>query len=102
MFDFFSLEFLHSLNPYLATFVISMLPIGELRASIPIGIGFYNLSAAEAVFISLMGDIIVASFLLFFLSYITKTLAGKSKKIDKMFSWIFERTRNNFFEIIIV
>lgn len=73
------------------------MPVGELRAAIPIGIGFYNLSISEVAIISIIADMLVVVFLLYSLSPITKFLAGRSKKIDKAFNWLFEHTRRNFF-----
>ena len=42
--------------PELATFLISMLPIGELRFSIPIGVAAYHLPVWEVFLISIFGN----------------------------------------------
>ena len=47
--------------PELATFIISMLPISELRGAIPVAIGVYHLNPIETYFIAIIGNIIPAS-----------------------------------------
>jgi len=51
----------------MATLLISMFPITELRASIPIGIGVFGLPVWKVWVLAVVGDFIPAVFLLFFL-----------------------------------
>lgn len=48
---------------YIATFIISMLPIIELRGAIPIAVFTFHLSYMEAFIISLIGNIIPIFFI---------------------------------------
>ncbi len=79
--------------PELATFIISMLPISELRGAIPVAIGVYNLNPAEAYFIAVIGNMIPVIFILKYINPISKYLMSKSKFFDKFFTFLFERTR---------
>ncbi len=53
-----------SVSPEVATFFISMIPVTELRASIPIGIEVYGLAVWKVWIISVIGDLIPAIVLL--------------------------------------
>ena len=48
---------------YLVTFIVSMIPIIELRGAIPIGVLSFHLSYVEAFLISFVGNIIPAFFI---------------------------------------
>ena len=51
------------------TFLISMLPIFELRGAIPIGINFYGLNPILVFFISVFGNMVPIAFILLFFIY---------------------------------
>lgn len=82
--------------PSLASFFIAMLPISEVRGAIPLAMGFYKMSAAAAFFWSVLGNIFIAAILVYFLDPLHKFLAGKFNSVDKIFNWLFKRTRKNF------
>ena len=46
-------------NESLKIFILSMLPITELRFSIPYGILFYKLPMQSVIFLSIIGNIII-------------------------------------------
>jgi len=79
--------------PELATFIISMLPVSELRGAIPVAIGVYNLNPVEAYFIAIIGNIIPVIFILKYIDPISKCLMSKSKFFHKFFTRLFEHTR---------
>ena len=85
-----------NLPPELATMLLAMLPITELRASIPIGILYYHLSPWSALIWSFIGDVIPMILLVNLLGPVSKWLSGKSKTMHKFFDWLFSRTRNRF------
>ena len=85
LFDYFS--------PEMATFILSMLPISELRGSIPLAIGFYNMDPLKAYLISVIGNIIPVVFILKYIDTISEYLMSKSKFFNKFFTHLFERTR---------
>lgn len=87
----FDINFLYSVPGGLATFLLAMSPIFELRGSIPVGIGVYDLSPMNAYLISVVGNIIPVIFLLLFLqpvaNYLMRFRYGKI-----FFDWLFSRT----------
>jgi uncharacterized membrane protein len=79
--------------PELATFLIAMVPIGELRAAIPIGIKAYHLSAASAWFWSVLGNLVPMILIVLVLAPIADFLSRHFKLFHKFFKWLFEHTR---------
>lgn len=79
--------------PELATFIISMLPISELRGAIPVAIGVYDLNPLQAYFIAVVGNIIPVIFILKYIDPISKYLMSRSKFFNRFFTYLFERTR---------
>jgi len=91
-----SLEIFSNLPPQLATFVIAMLPVTELRASIPFALGHFQMSALESFTYSVIGALVPSFFILNFIGPVSKWLIKNSKLADRFFKWLFERTRNKF------
>ena len=79
--------------PELATFIISMLPVSELRGAIPVAIGVYNLDPIKAYLISVIGNIIPVIFILKYIEPVSKYLMSKCEFFNKFFTYLFERTR---------
>ncbi|MCK5084654.1 MAG: small multi-drug export protein [Candidatus Pacebacteria bacterium] len=79
--------------PELATFIVSMLPISELRGAIPLAIGVYHLNPVEAYFLAVIGNMIPVIFILKYIDPISKYLMFKSKSFNKFFTLLFEHTR---------
>ena len=82
--------------PELATFIISMLPISELRGAIPVAIGIYHLNPVEVYFLAVIGNIVPVIFILATINPISKYLIKRSKLFDKFFSWLFARTQRKY------
>lgn len=92
----FLATFFSVLPPQLATFILAMVPVVELQASIPIAIGVYKLPTIQAYLFSVTGNLVPAVFLLLFLDPVSKYLMEKSKFFHKFFSWLFQYTRGKF------
>ncbi len=86
-----------SLPPQLAVVLIALIPIAELRVSIPVALGVYGMSVPEAIFWSVLADIFISAVIIYSLGPIYNFLAGRFKFIDKFFNWFFGRTRRRFF-----
>lgn len=87
-------SFLYNIfSPELATFVVAMLPVAELRVSIPLAIGVYNLSPFWAFVISVIGNMVPVFFILLLIGRVSNFLCKYFKFFDKFFNWLFERTR---------
>lgn len=77
----------------LATFLIALIPVTELRASIPLAIKVYGLSSFSAWFYSVAGTFFAMVLIVFLLDPIAKLLSKYFKFFDKFFVWLFEHTR---------
>ncbi|TGC09656.1 COG2426 family protein [Methanolobus halotolerans] len=91
------LELLSSVPDWLATIIISTLPVAELRGAIPVAIGVYGMSPASAYLLAVLGNMLPVIPLLLFLEPVS-TYLRKYRLFDMFFSWLFERTRRNHTE----
>jgi len=81
---------------YLQIFLLSILPISEVRGAIPYGIAVLKLKALPVFLISLFGNLLIGFFLLFILEKLFSFLSLKFKILKQFFDWLFERTRKKF------
>jgi len=82
-----------SIPPEIATFVLSMLPIGELRGAIPIAVGLYDLAPWPAYVAAVVGNMVPVFFILWLLDPLIKWLSGRSELLERFFDWLLEHTR---------
>jgi len=80
----------------LKVFLLSMAPFGELRVSIPVGLGLYHLNWKAAYLVSVIGNLVPPIFFLLFLEPISQWLSKESKVFQRIFNWLFERTRRKY------
>ncbi len=76
----------------LMTFLGSMVPIGELRTSIPLALKS-GLSPFQAFFWSVLGNISIGFLLLLILDPLSRFLERHFYLLNRFFNWLFERTR---------
>ncbi|MCD6528377.1 small multi-drug export protein [bacterium] len=79
----------------LYTFLMAMSPIGELRISIPFGLGICHLSPFSVYFISVIGNLVPVIFLVLFLERISNYLSERIYFFNRFFAWLFEKTRRD-------
>jgi len=79
-------------NEHLKVLILSMLPITELRGSIPWGIKFYSLSVTEIVILSIIGNILIGILILYAIGPIMKYLS-KNSSFKNILNYIFKRTK---------
>lgn len=87
------IEWLQGIPPEIATMILSVLPIVELRGALPVALLVYKLPLPSALFWSLVGNIIPVYFLLIFFERFSNWIRPRSKTADKFFTWLFDRTR---------
>ncbi len=75
------------------TFLIAMIPISELRVSIPIAIKVYHMTPQAAFFWSVAGNLIPMILILFILNPVAKFLSSQVRLFKVFFDWLFEHTR---------
>jgi uncharacterized membrane protein len=88
-----AVEALKGIPPEIATMIIGMTPIFELRAAIPVAIGVYKMSVASSFFWSVLGNIIPTVVIIFLLEHVSAWLSSRYDFWKKFFDWLFERTR---------
>lgn len=80
--------------PEIATLLISMLPIGELRAAIPIALTIYDMPVWSAFIFSVIGNLIPVVFIIWILNLlINKFLIHRIYIFNRFFTWLFTRTQ---------
>ncbi|MDD4309662.1 MAG: small multi-drug export protein, partial [Candidatus Cloacimonetes bacterium] len=72
--------------------IISMLPLIELRGSIPVAILLFKLPWMEAVVLSVIGNMIPIPFILLFMDWFFRTIS-RNRHGARFTNWIFARTR---------
>jgi len=77
----------------LATFLIALIPVTELRASIPLAIKAYGMTPAAAWFYSVAGTYFAMILIVLLLDPISKILSKHIPFFAKFFNWLFEHTR---------
>lgn len=88
-----------SIPKELVVFLVSALPLGELRAGIPLGLGFH-LSPWLVWWLAILGNLAPIIPILLFLEPASKWLMSHSKFFDRTLSGLFERTRQQHSERI--
>jgi uncharacterized membrane protein len=77
----------HGLGERVVVFILSMLPISELRGAIPVGVHVFNLPWLETSLIALAGNILPVIPILFLLDAIIRLL-GRIKLFRRFFDWL--------------
>jgi len=84
--------FQQTFSPEVSTFIVSMLPIAELRGGIPLGLCFNSVSLPVTFAIAVVGNLVPIPAILLLLGPISDRLM-KYRPCEVFFSWLFQRTR---------
>lgn len=82
--------------PEIKVFLTAMTPIGELRAAIPLAIGFYKMAPLAAFFWSVAGNIFAAVLVLRLAGPVSSFLGSRWNFFKKFLDYLFARTRRKF------
>lgn len=82
------------MNTILNTFLLSILPISELRGAIPYGIS-NNINPLSVFIIAVLSNFLVVPITFFFLDYLHKHFL-RIKSYNKFFNIYIEKKRKNF------
>lgn len=85
-----------NITSQLAVFFTAMTPIGEIRAAIPLGLGFYKLNLYSVFIIAVIGNLIPAVIIINILEPLSKFLMRKFRPANRFFNWLFNRTRRKY------
>ncbi|HMN19124.1 MAG TPA: small multi-drug export protein [Candidatus Moranbacteria bacterium] len=77
----------------LATFLIAIVPVTELRASIPVAVTQFGMDPFSAWFWSVLGTFFAMLLILFALEPVASLLSRYFSFFHKFFEWLFEHTR---------
>ncbi|MGB3943237.1 MAG: small multi-drug export protein [Methanothrix sp.] len=91
------IDIFYSIPGWLATFLLAMSPVFELRGAIPLAIGVYGIPPLEAYAISVVGNLVPVVLLLLFLEPVSLRLM-RYRPGKAFFSWLFSRTYRNHVE----
>ncbi|MFA6947510.1 MAG: small multi-drug export protein [Eubacteriales bacterium] len=86
------------MNHYLYIFLCSMLPVIELRGSIPMGFAF-GLDWVPVFIISVIGNFLPVPFILLFIRKIIKWMSGVPK-LSKIALWIEDKAHKNSSKVL--
>lgn len=81
-----------ALSPEQAVFIISALPIFEIRGGALVGIGLYDMSLPRVLCWGFLGNIASVTPLLLFLEPISRWLRG-NRLADRLLHWLFARAQ---------
>lgn len=81
------------MNEFL-TFLLSMLPLTELRGAIPYAIGVLNMNPLDAFLWAVLGNILVAVIILKLLGPVSDILRKHSQFFENFFSKLFKKTHS--------
>jgi uncharacterized membrane protein len=84
---------MENINDIVKIFLTAMTPIGELRASIPLGLTILHQPWFLVFVISVIGNMIPPVFILWLFPKVSSWLMSHSKLMNRFFNWLFERTR---------
>ena len=94
------LTFLHGLPPEGIVAIVAALPLTELRASIPLGIAVFHMSAFQAFLYSLLGNVIPIALLFLCFPWIAcfaeNHIPFLHRILEKHFSHLEEKHRINY------
>ena len=71
------------LGAYFVTLIVSMIPVIELRGAIPLGVGL-GLSHFDAMWVSVVGNMLPVPFIILFIRPIFKWMTKKSEKLGRL------------------
>lgn len=79
--------------PEVATMILAMLPVVELRGAVPVALALYKLPVITAMFWAVVGNMLPVWFLLVFFERGSQWLRVRSPYADRLYQKLIERTR---------
>lgn len=90
------LNFFTQFPDWLATFLLGIIPLTELRAALPLAVGFFKLPLWLAFTFSVLGNLVPAILLPLVLGPLSRWLSRKSVLAKRFFDWWFGRAVKKF------
>ncbi len=92
----FYLDFFRSWPPEVATLLVAMIPVAELRVSIPLALEYFGLPVWSAIFWSVAGDMIPAILIILFFDQLARWFCLFSGTTKRCYEWLANRTAKKF------
>ncbi len=73
--------------------LMAMLPVWELRGTIPFAVEVFHLNLFKAAVISLIGNTLSVILILLYLENVARVLSSRFTSMDRFFKMLFEKTR---------
>jgi uncharacterized membrane protein len=89
-------EIFRHFPPQVATMLIAMLPIAELRAALPVALAVYRMSFWPALFWSALGNMFPIFFIVYLLKPVVDFLIKHWGLARRFFDWWFGHVRRKF------
>ena len=81
-------------EPIFKVFLISMIPIGELRVALPLALTVYKMDLITAFFITVLGNMLPLVAIIYLLEPVSNFLMKHSKFFRWFFNKLFHHTRH--------
>lgn len=98
MFNFDYTSLFAGIPGELVVMLVSVVPIAELRVSIPLGLAFYNLNPFLTLVLAVIANIIPVIVILLLLEYVSDWLRKRSVFFENFFSKLFSQTHDKYYE----
>ena len=85
-----------ALSPELTTILVSMTPVGELRAGLPLALTVYEFSVLKSLLLSYIGNTIPVLVIIFGFRWIMDMLSSKLAIIEKWNTWVEDHVRQKW------
>lgn len=89
------ISWIYNIHPLVATFLLSILPVFELRAAIPMVMANFNTPLWQIFVVAVLSSIIPGILIVYFLGPISNYLR-RWKIFDRFFDALFARTRAKY------
>ena len=86
------IEALQGVPPWIIVILIAMLPIVELRLALPIALLTLDMPVAQAIFFSILGNMLPIPFILYLLGPVSRFLS-RWHLFERFFNWLFARAK---------
>ena len=86
------------LGAYFVTLIVSMIPVIELRGAIPLGVGL-GLSHFDAMWVSMVGNMLPVPFIILFIRPIFKWMTRKSEKLGRLVTKLEARAEGKWDQV---
>jgi uncharacterized membrane protein len=87
------------MDPKVSTFLLAMLPVSELRGSIPLSLTFFGMKGYEAILYSVLGNIVIIPFVYLSLEFLTSSFIQKINFFRKFSMFFLEKIKSKYKKI---